>query len=168
MEETKCYENFPAWIPLLSTLQTLAIYVIGIYVMLQYRIIAAALYLLYILLIEYWVLKESCTKCYYYGKQCGIGKGKICTLLFKKGKTEKFAGKKITWKDLLPSFMIFLIPLLAGIPLLLQRFDWILAGLLVVLFLLATAGNGIVRGIACKYCKQRELGCPAEQMFRKK
>jgi hypothetical protein len=27
----------------------------------------------------------------------------------------------------------------------------------------------MIRGsIACKYCKQRELGCPAEQMFAKK
>jgi hypothetical protein len=36
-------------------------------------------------------------------------------------------------------------------------------------FLLTFIGNGLVRGsLACKYCKQREIGCPAEQLFNKK
>jgi len=40
--------------------------------------------------------------------------------------------------------------------------------LLALLIGLATQGNYLVRSrIACKYCKQRELGCPAEKLFRK-
>jgi len=36
------------------------------------------------------------------------------------------------------------------------------------LLLLATAGKGAVRSsLACKRCRQRELGCPAERLFAK-
>jgi hypothetical protein len=41
-----------------------------------------------------------------------------------------------------------------------------LAVLLVVLVFLSLAGNAIIRGsFACKYCRQREIGCPAEKLF---
>jgi len=33
--------------------------------------------------------------------------------------------------------------------------------------LLFSVGNSYVRGsLACKFCRQRQLGCPAEKMFR--
>ncbi|MBN2014523.1 MAG: hypothetical protein JW778_05030 [Candidatus Altiarchaeota archaeon] len=167
MTEVECYENYPVCIPALSTVQTLMIYGIGAYVFSRYSQIMLALYLLYIIWIELRVLEKSCRNCVYYGKLCGLGRGKICALILKKG-NQKFAEKKITWKDLVPDFLAFLLPLLAGIPLLLQNWDWILAGLMVTLLLLATAGNGIIRGRVCKHCKQRRLGCPAEQMFQRK
>jgi hypothetical protein len=40
--------------------------------------------------------------------------------------------------------------------------------LVIMLVLLSTIGNSFVRGsLACRYCKQRDLGCPAEQLFNK-
>lgn len=48
---------------------------------------------------------------------------------------------------------------------------WMAALLLALLFLmvLSTTGNAFIRGtFACQYCKQRDLGCPAEQLFNKK
>jgi len=37
-----------------------------------------------------------------------------------------------------------------------------------MLILLTSAGNSYIRGsLACKYCQQRELGCPAEKLFNK-
>jgi F0F1-type ATP synthase membrane subunit c/vacuolar-type H+-ATPase subunit K len=39
----------------------------------------------------------------------------------------------------------------------------------IILVGLTTIGNGYIRGnLTCKYCKQREIGCPAEQLFSKK
>jgi hypothetical protein len=50
--------------------------------------------------------------------------------------------------------------------LLIQEFTWIVLSLIIALFLLGFFGNALVRGqLACRYCKQREIGCPAEQVF---
>jgi hypothetical protein len=68
-----------------------------------------------------------------------------------------------------PDFLVSLVPLGVGIALLIRSFSWGVLLLIVALVGLATVGTAAVRGqIACKYCKQRELGCPAEQLFSKR
>jgi hypothetical protein len=75
----------------------------------------------------------------------------------------------MTWKDIIPDFLVFIIPVLAGCILLLIEFQWTILILVIVLLLLGFFGNAIVRGkLACKYCKQKEIGCPAEQLFERK
>ena len=64
--------------------------------------------------------------------------------------------------------LVLMIPLVGGIALLIQGFSWSMALVLAVLPALSFGGNYFVRSqIACKFCKQRELGCPAEQFFNK-
>jgi len=73
---------------------------------------------------------------------------------------------KITWEDIVPDFLVFIIPVLAGIVLLIQEFTLIILILILSLVLLGFLGNALVRGqLACRYCKQREIGCPAQQLF---
>ena len=61
---------------------------------------------------------------------------------------------------------MFIILILAGILLLIQQFTWIVLSLIIALFLLGFFGNALVRGqLACRYCKQKETGCPAVQLF---
>ena len=168
MEETKSYENFPAWIALLVTAVTLSIYAIGAYILAGFGVLFSSIYLLYCFLIELNVLRRSCVDCYYYGRTCGLGRGKLCALFFKKGEPQRFAEKEISWSAILPDFMVSIIPLVGGIILLIIDFTWLLVVLLALLFILAFGGNAVVRGsFACKYCKQREIGCPAEQLFSK-
>jgi hypothetical protein len=119
--------------------------------------------------LEIRVMKRSCVNCYYYGKYCAFGKGKISSLFFKKGTPKAFLKRKISWKDILPDFLVSIIPLIAGIVLLILNFNWLLLILIVLLAILTSAGNSFVRGsLACKFCKQREIGCPAEQLFNKR
>jgi len=82
---------------------------------------------------------------------------------------EKFAATdNITWKDLLPDMLVAIIPLIIGIVMLIINFNWILLFIVILLFLLVSKGNELVRGsLACKYCKQREIDCPADKMFNK-
>ena len=48
------------------------------------------------------------------------------------------------------------------------HFSWVLLLAIGALVLLGSVGTGFIRGqLACKYCRQRELGCPAEQLFNK-
>jgi len=166
MEAPETYDNFPVWIAILSNLVSLSIYAIGAYILAGFGILFVILYLLYCLWLEVRILRISCVNCYYYGKVCGLGKSKLCALLFKKGDPQKFAEKKVTWAQLLPDFMVFIIPLVGGIILIVRDFTWLLAVLLIILGLLSFGGTAVIRGsFACKYCKQREIGCPAEQLF---
>jgi len=169
MAESRTYENFPVWMPLLSNLVSMLIYAAGAVILAGYGAGLAILYVLYCVGVEFRVIKKSCINCYYYGKDCGMGKGRLCSLLFKKGDPAKFAQDTIGWSDLLPDFLVPIFPLVGGIGLLIRDFSLNLAALVAALVLLSTIGTAFVRGsFACRYCKQRELGCPAEKFFSKR
>jgi len=145
---------------------SLAIVAIGAAIFAGFTIWLTIPYLVYWLWIEIRVLKRSCVNCAYYGKVCGFGKGKLCVLLFKKGDAKKFVEGSISWSDVLPDFLVFVFPIIGGIVSLVRSFSWPVVVLLGVLILLASVGNGIIRGaFACKYCRQREIGCPASMLF---
>jgi len=170
----KCYENFPIRLVILTVFYTVIIYGIGAYILtwlpigMLWSITISILYIVYVVIIEILILKKSCVNCYYYGKMCAFGRGKVCALFFKRGNPEKFAAREVTWRDLLPDFMILIFPVVGGIFLLILNFNWIPLVLLIVLVLLYMVGNAIIRGsFACKNCKQRELGCPALKAFKK-
>ena len=125
-----------------------------------------AAYLLYCALFELRVMKQSCVNCCYYGKVCGLGRGKISAHLFPREDPGIFARRNITWTTLIPDLLIMLLPLLGGAILLIRSFSWPTAAGMVLLAALSLGGNAFVRSrIACKYCKQREIGCPAEKLF---
>ena len=168
MEESRGYDKFPLPMVLVSVLVTVAIYTIGIVIIAGFGLIVAAIYLLFVLLLEFRLIRGHCTDCYYYGRTCAFGRGRISAIFFRKGEMGRFSSMTITWKDILPDFLVVIIPVLAGIALLIRSFSWIIALLILVLLILGFAGNALVRGqIACRYCKQRELGCPAERLFQK-
>jgi hypothetical protein len=49
-----------------------------------------------------------------------------------------------------------------------RDFTWLVVVMLAILVVLSLGGNAVVRGsFACKYCKQRQIGCPAEKLFGK-
>lgn len=165
----KTYENYPCWIIFLSNFVALATYFIGAYIIYQAGLVWMIIYVAYILFLEMRLLRGHCVDCYYYGKSCAFGKGKLSSLFFKKGNSKRFCQMKLAWKDLAPDLMVGLIPLVIGIIFLVYDFSWIMLILVIALFLLISFGNAFVRGsLACKYCRQRELGCPAEKLFAKK
>jgi len=168
MEIINKFENYPLRTVLLSNLVSLAIYGLGFFIIYKLEPVFSFLYLLYILIFEYRLIKNHCTKCFYWGKTCGFGKGRLSSWIFKKGDISKFCIKDMTWKNMIPDILISLIPLIIGIILLILKFNFILLFALLLLILLTTIGNGFIRGtLTCKYCKQRELGCPAEMLFNK-
>jgi len=166
MEADISYERFPWPIVLLANVVTLSIYAVGTYLLWGLSFWWAILYLLYCVWMEWHLLTKSCVNCYYYGKVCGFGKGKLCALLVKQGDPQKFGAGPFSWRDLIPDFGVLVFPAVGAIVGLIVAFRWINLGLLVVLLVLCLGGNAVVRGsFACRYCKQRELGCPAEQLF---
>ncbi|VVB51560.1 Uncharacterised protein [uncultured archaeon] len=169
MAKVGCYENYPWWIVVLSNFVSIAVYGVGAFIMYQFGLACLVFYLLYVLWLELRLWSGHCVDCYYYGKKCGFGKGKLSALLFKKGDSKKFCKMQISWKDIIPDFLVSLIPMAAGVILLIRDFNWLVLASIILLAVFGFVGSGLVRSqLACKYCKQREIGCPAEQLFNKK
>jgi hypothetical protein len=168
MGQSRSFENYPYWILFISNVVSISTYFIGAFIIYQLGIIWLLPYLIYILVLEIRLMKKSCVNCYYYGKFYAFGKGKLSSFFLKKGETKEFLKDEITWKEILPDFLVSIIPIITGIILLILNFNWLILLLIIFLVILTSAGNGFVRGfLACKFCKQREIGCPAEQLFNK-
>jgi hypothetical protein len=167
MSPLQTYERFPVWIVLLCNLVAWATYAIGAYVLASLWIWLAIPYLVYILWLELRLLRDACVDCVYYGKTCAFGKGQLSAAAFQRGDPQRFAAREISWSEVLPDLLVSILPLIGGIVfLVLGGWDWLIAGLLFLLIALASSGTGFVRGtLACRHCKQREIGCPANELF---
>lgn len=169
METTKTHENFPIWIVILSNLVSFLIYSSGFIIILQLGWTVAVLYLVFILAFEYRLISKHCVNCYYWGMTCGFGKGRLSALFFKKGNSAKFCVNEMSWKDMIPDLLVSLVPFIIGIVLMIIKFDFTILFAASILIVLTTIGNGFIRSnLTCRYCKQRESGCPAEKLFSKK
>ncbi|MDD1668521.1 MAG: hypothetical protein LUO97_01855 [Methanomicrobiales archaeon] len=167
MDDT--YEQFPRRMVAVTVLVQVAIYLLGAYILLQISVWLAVIYAACILALEYRVLRHSCVSCYYYGRLCCFGRGKLAATFCRKGDPAAFLKKEIRWVDILPDFLVSLIPLVLGIILLVINFDPILLLAVVGLAVLAFPVQGFIRSTwSCRFCKQRELGCPAERLFSRK
>ena len=166
MRESTVYERFPRWSLLVSNLPSVLVAGIGAFLLEQLYVWLFLPYLVYLIWAEGRVLRHSCVDCAYYGGGGAFGKGRLCALLFKKGDPERFAKSTARWTDVLPDFLAFLVPLGVGIALLVRDFSWVVLGLVLLLGLVSSVGNGVVRGsFACRHCRQRAIGCPAARLF---
>ncbi len=147
---------------------SIAIYLIRGFLVLELGFIFLLAYLLFIVFLEMRLLSKSCANCYYYGRPCAFGKGRICAMVFKKGDEKRRIQELVTWKAILPDLLVYLVPLIIGIALLILSFDWLILIPVVALTILSSLGNGFIRAsFACKYCRQRGIGCPAEKLFNR-
>ncbi|MBN1952384.1 MAG: hypothetical protein JW801_14380 [Bacteroidales bacterium] len=168
MTRPSSFINYPWHTILIASAVTFGIYFAGIFILAVLNPWIALSFLAYILFLEFRLLRYSCTNCYYYDKSCAFGRGKLSALLFKKGNPDTFNQKCISWKSMIPDILISLIPLTAGIYLLITDFNWLILFAMLAILGLTTAGNNYVRGsLACNSCKQKELGCPAYELFNK-
>lgn len=166
----KTYESYPIWTVIIVNIFQLLVYVSGAYILFRLSFIMGILYILYILLLEFFLYKEACPNCYYYGKLCAFGKGKIAALFFKKGDPKKFCERELTWKDFVWQILVVLVPLVVGIALLISR-GFHLLTLIALLYPVLSwlVLNPIIYGrLACPHCRQGKKCCPALEFFGKK
>ncbi len=168
MKHVEYYENYPLSTVLTASLLQLSIFSMGAYIISLTGLIWMAVYIIFILWMEIRLMTKSCVNCYYYGKTCFSGMGRLAPL-FKKGDPDKFINGEISLVDVIPDFIVSFAPAVAGIILLVKDFSVPLLAVVLSLIALTTWGNGFVRStLACKNCKQRLLGCPAERMLNKR
>jgi hypothetical protein len=114
--------------------------------------IVSVFYALFLLIMLFFVLrKHLCTNCYYYGKMCNTGWGKVSALMFKKGSGNYQFGLKlarITW------MLATLIPVI-GISAVLTLNYSFLNLIFLILFILLTPVSFITHKKSCEKCKMR-------------
>jgi hypothetical protein len=168
VKTAQSYLRYPAGIIVLTVLFSLLIYLIGPMILYQAGLVWLLLYLGYLLFLEIRLIFVHCPNCYYYNRVCAFGRGKFSGLFFKKGRTEKFSCNPFTWKGMIPDLMVFLMPVTAGIILLVLDFSGFLLMLMILFTFLNFSGNAFIRGhLACNHCKQAEMGCPALKLFNR-
>lgn len=168
METLKYYDRYPGWIVLISNLVSFLLYLMGFLIISTTGLAFGALYIAYVIFLEFRIIRFHCINCWYWGNTCAFGKGRISSFFFRKGEPSAFCDKEMKWKDMIPDLAVSLIPFITGIVLLIVDFRILILAAMLVLVILTTAGNALVRGkLACRYCKQKEAGCPAEKLFSK-
>src|SRR4030042_2414480 len=122
--------------------------------------IAAWIYLTIALLMVFIVLRWVVFRnCYYYGKWCPIGWGKLSALLFKQGSIEKFSKSPGVKLAPITYGMLSLIPLILVITAMVK--DFTVPKLVVLILLLLISGYSAVgnRKKSCANCKMKKI-CP--------
>ncbi len=95
-----------------------------------------ASFILYMLMFS--LRKHLCTQCYYYGKSCHCGWGKLASKLYKeKTGNQKLGGvlAAITWSALM------LIPIIAIVAILIIKFTYLNLSILIAFILLVIINN---------------------------
>lgn len=164
----KKFENYPSSIIATTILFQLAIYFIGGYIIFHFNLALFFLYLAYLVVLEITFYPKSCVYCYYYGKWCAFGKGKVAGWFFEKKESERFCEREASFIKMIPEMLVVLVPIILGIVVLIQNFSLVILVLIVLDIILLTYGNSYVRSkLTCPHCKQGEICCPARAMFNK-
>lgn len=159
--EQKLYEKGLEKYPLLGAIRQNLFFVIyfaiafmGIYPLQIANIpIVSITYIIFIGVMLIFVLrKHLCTHCFYYGKLCGTGWGKLASCLFKKNSGNYELGGKlagITW------MLAMFFPLIGIIIALILNWFSITITLLLVIFIILSGINFFIHKKSCEKCKMR-------------
>ena len=122
--------------------------------------LAAWIYLALALIMVGFVLRKIvCTNCYYYGKWCSTGWGKLSALLFKEGEMEKFSKSIGVRIAPLVYGLMSLVPAILLIVSLVREFTVPKIIILACLLLITVYSAFISRRKGCANCKMK-LVCP--------
>jgi hypothetical protein len=107
-------------------------------------------------------VRLRCAFCCYWGKRCFSGLGLLAPFLTHRGRPKDFRRPANLWPVAILSFTLMLLPIAAGISLVIGEF--MLTSLVILLayvFLAVVPGFFLRKHLFCKGCRQGKLGCPA-------
>lgn len=155
------YEEFPTTIIVLRTLFEILVYGVGAVILARFSIWIGIYYVAYCALMAGLVIAVRCKYCYYYGKSCPSGSGRIAPYLVEKGLHEKFSTHG---RYMVPAVLTWVLPVFGGITLVVQHFSWIAVGLLLLFVVLRFyVSEKISIKYGCVHCMQKD-DCPTYQL----
>ena len=108
-----------------------------------------------VVVVQILLKKHNCSGCYYYGKMCHLGWGKISSAMFKQNSGNLNAGMKLSLFYIVPPPVIFITALIFAI---IKSPVWVY-WFIMVLFLILNAVSFPMRKKGCSLCVIREA-CP--------
>jgi hypothetical protein len=130
--------------------------------------ILGLIYFVVAFIMVYIVLRKViCVNCYYYNKWCGLGWGKLCAIMFKKGRIEDFP-KSIGIKLAPATYgILMIVPMILVIVSIIQWFSWYKITVLALLLLVSFYSGGVSRKFSCSQCKMKTI-CPGSTIKKEK
>ncbi|MEW6103318.1 MAG: hypothetical protein AB1630_05805 [bacterium] len=160
-DQNQYYENYPATIIILRNIFEIVIWGIGVLLLVKFGKWVVISYLIYSALMVAWIMRFRCKYCYYYGKTCTIGYGKVASMFFDRGDNEEFP-KKI--KYIIPAILTWILPVIGGVFLLIRNFSVIILILVVVFIVFRfVLSERVLVKYGCQFCYQNH-DCPAYQL----
>ena len=149
-------ESFPAWWIVLENIGFILNWGIGFVLLLPFKYNSVSIvswcYLVILAIVQISLKKYNCSNCYYYGKWCHLGWGKLTCLLFKEDSGNPEIGMKLAISYILQLPVILIAALVAGF---LYGFNLISVLLLIVFVVLNLLQGTILRKKGCAVCKAR-------------
>jgi hypothetical protein len=149
----------------LACLAVLLVAFVGMYPLLNGLV--STTHLLVFILLWLALRKSLCTACYYYGRKCGTGWGKIASFLYKKSEKKEEIADRLAAFTWIAWFTI--IPALAILYLTIAQFSYYRLGML-VLFGIAIGAHTRLHAECCFHCRNEKtcLGSPFKRKRGKK
>jgi hypothetical protein len=160
-------ENYPFKIICVSATLTIISYFLGTLVFYVINPFLALVFLLLAISTIVVSMKLRCTHCYYFGKYCNFGLGKLTAKFFNKGDPDEFSSSNKVVPTAILSFGTMILPVIAGIGLIILDFSLVTLSLLLIYIVFGILPNFFVRGNFCDKCVQGQLGCPTYKQMMK-
>ncbi len=161
----KGLDSYPLTSVTLNNLLLLLWITIGTVASYIFNPVAGIIYFLFFLITFILLKKLVCANCFYYGKWCSMGWGKLSALLFKKGKVEDFAGSPGMRIAPIVYGFLTLIPIILIIVSMIFKYEFRKIVVLFLFLLLSFYTNFFNRKKACANCKMNML-CPGSLVKR--
>ncbi|MFX0099794.1 MAG: hypothetical protein ACFFCS_09435 [Candidatus Hodarchaeota archaeon] len=168
MSENECLESFPVLTIVIGNIITISSVVLGTAVIYFLDFVFSMVYVgLYVLLIILSV-RFRCSYCYYCGKRCPSGMGKLVKRKYQSVYNKEF-NNSINYGIVgIFSFAMIMLPIVVGIISLIVSYELIRIAILIFYGIVAFVPNMFLKGDRCKKCKQGVLGCPATRKGQEK
>jgi hypothetical protein len=151
-------ENYPKHIIIVRWIILILAFALGIYVLFQLHQILAIVYIMYSVIALTLILPLSrCVSCFYHGRYCNTGWGKIAAYLFNKGDESKYVEH---YNYAIFLHLLWVIPLLAALLQLIRMRDILTLSAAAAYVLILLLEKVILKKLCCTRCHQREF-CPA-------
>lgn len=154
-DTTSGRESFSCWQIIFENILFILNWGIGFILLMSFQFkgipVVSFLYLILLLTVQVLLKKHNCSSCYYYGKWCHLGWGKISRILFEQNSGNLNIGKKLSISYILQLPLITLFAIIAG---LIYGYTFWSVGLLII-FILVNILQVVLRKPVCKTCKMR-------------
>lgn len=117
--------------------------------------VATILWALLVVLIQVLLKKHNCSGCYYYGKMCHLGWGKLSAIMCAQDSGNPKTGMRLSLFYILSPPLILILGIIAGIFWTVGTTHWVLLGVFIALNVLSFP----VRMRGCRWCAMRKV-CP--------